>query len=506
MKKNMMNYHGKSYHKNHYPSHFFSISMLCFKIFCYKYPSVGFSANKNEGKRCLQTIRKKFLEGIFSYRMELRFCTLPCRLCILPYFLDMDIYIWFCSYMFCYKIYQCLGIFPPDYKNKVESQSKSVPVSLPTWWMYFPALRLSGMGYRKNFQTQQQPPESFTVKVKCFNEVESQSKSVPVSLTTWWMYFPALRLSGMGYRKNFQTQQQPPDCFTAKVKCFNEEKSEENEALKEETENQRKAFEKLQEENKALKKETENQRKAFEKLQEENKALKKETENQRKAFEKLKEENRALKKGKLQEENEALRKENVELRKAFSAEKYILDYEWIKMNEVSSSNQVLLSDTEHPELHVSDDCKQVRFKETSHQSERSEMQWPCVFGKEKLTGSHTWDVEVGEKSSWALGVTENIENIKEKRYIPVAHEQGNWIITLWKGKKFQANFADLTDLQHKPKRIRVHLDCENKRLLFIDIETRLWIHKYEINPSEQFYPIFSPGTSDKGPLILFNSK
>ncbi|XP_051778356.1 uncharacterized protein LOC114669639 isoform X19 [Erpetoichthys calabaricus] len=464
MKKNMMNYHGKSYHKNHYPSHFFSISMLCFKIFCYKYPSVGFSANKNEGKRCLQTIRKKFLEGIFSYRMELRFCTLPCRLCILPYFLDMDIYIWFCSYMFCYKIYQCLGIFPPDYKNKVESQSKSVPVSLPTWWMYFPALRLSGMGYRKNFQTQQQPPESFTVKVKCFNEVESQSKSVPVSLTTWWMYFPALRLSGMGYRKNFQTQQQPPDCFTAKVKCFNEEKSEENEALKEETE------------------------------------------NQRKAFEKLKEENRALKKGKLQEENEALRKENVELRKAFSAEKYILDYEWIKMNEVSSSNQVLLSDTEHPELHVSDDCKQVRFKETSHQSERSEMQWPCVFGKEKLTGSHTWDVEVGEKSSWALGVTENIENIKEKRYIPVAHEQGNWIITLWKGKKFQANFADLTDLQHKPKRIRVHLDCENKRLLFIDIETRLWIHKYEINPSEQFYPIFSPGTSDKGPLILFNSK
>uniref|UniRef100_A0A8C4TKU0 E3 ubiquitin-protein ligase TRIM39-like n=1 Tax=Erpetoichthys calabaricus TaxID=27687 RepID=A0A8C4TKU0_ERPCA len=330
--------------------------------------------------------------------------------------------------------------------------------------MYFPALRLSGMGYRKNFQTQQQPPESFTVKVKCFNEVESQSKSVPVSLTTWWMYFPALRLSGMGYRKNFQTQQQPPDCFTAKVKCFNEEKSEENEALKEETENQRKAFEKLQEENKALKKETENQRKAF---------------------------------GKLQEENEALRKENVELRKAFK---------WIKMNEVSSSNQVLLSDTEHPELHVSDDCKQVRFKETSHQSERSEMQWPCVFGKEKLTGSHTWDVEVGEKSSWALGVTENIENIKEKRYIPVAHEQGNWIITLWKGKKFQANFADLTDLQHKPKRIRVHLDCENKRLLFIDIETRLWIHKYEINPSEQFYPIFSPGTSDKGPLILFNSK
>ncbi|XP_051778354.1 E3 ubiquitin-protein ligase TRIM39-like isoform X17 [Erpetoichthys calabaricus] len=475
MKKNMMNYHGKSYHKNHYPSHFFSISMLCFKIFCYKYPSVGFSANKNEGKRCLQTIRKKFLEGIFSYRMELRFCTLPCRLCILPYFLDMDIYIWFCSYMFCYKIYQCLGIFPPDYKNKVESQSKSVPVSLTTWWMYFPALRLSGMGYRKNFQTQQQPPDCFTAKVKCFNEEKSEENE-------------ALKEETENQRKAFEKLQ------------------EENKALKKETENQRKAFEKLQEENKALKKETENQRKAFEKLQEENKALKKETENQRKAFEKLKEENRALKKGKLQEENEALRKENVELRKAFSAEKYILDYEWIKMNEVSSSNQVLLSDTEHPELHVSDDCKQVRFKETSHQSERSEMQWPCVFGKEKLTGSHTWDVEVGEKSSWALGVTENIENIKEKRYIPVAHEQGNWIITLWKGKKFQANFADLTDLQHKPKRIRVHLDCENKRLLFIDIETRLWIHKYEINPSEQFYPIFSPGTSDKGPLILFNSK
>ncbi|XP_039602875.1 nuclear factor 7, ovary-like isoform X2 [Polypterus senegalus] len=477
----MMNSCDISYYRYYYPRNFFSTSMLCFKICWYKYPSAGFSANKNEGKWCLQKIRKYFLEGIFNYRMALRLCTLPCRLCTPPYFLDMDICIWFCPYMFCYKICQCLGKFPADYKNKVESQTKSVDVSWATWWMYFPALRLSGMGYTKNLQTQQEPPGSFAAKVKCFNEVS-------VNL------------------------------------------EEENEVLKKENVKLRNAFDKLEEENTALKKDDKTHLPLKERMPawlevvcifsvgallvfsykkgifsikgQSNNGLViiwilptlplaallyclREKSTEKITYLKRECDEQRSQNDKLQEEKATLKRELNELEQEFDLLGVVPE----------KAGFVLNHNSRHPDVLVDSDASQVRFGGNTQGPDR----WYCVTGSLELSRNHYWEVEVGEKSSWAIGVV--TKEIKEKNIIPESTDDEFWIIRLCRGKKLEAvQSSTVTELQKTPKKVGVYL--KGNLLSFYDVETRQRIHNFHIECSGPLFSAFSPGSRDKGPLIL----
>ncbi|XP_039602784.1 erythroid membrane-associated protein-like isoform X18 [Polypterus senegalus] len=156
---------------------------------------------------------------------------------------------------------------------------------------------------------------------------------------------------------------------------------------------------------------------------------------------------------------------------------------------------VLNINSRHPEVLVDSAASQVRFVGNTQGPDR----WYCVTGSQELSRNHYWEVEVGEKSSWAIGVV--TKEIKEKNIISESTDDEFWIIRLCRGKKLEAvQSSTVTELQKSPKKVGVYL--KGNLLSFYDVETRQRIHNFHIECSGPLFAVFSPGSRDKGPLIL----
>ncbi|MGH0175544.1 UNVERIFIED_CONTAM: hypothetical protein FKN15_076218 [Acipenser sinensis] len=175
---------------------------------------------------------------------------------------------------------------------------------------------------------------------------------------------------------------------------------------------------------------------------------------------------------------------------------------WETMTE-AHVNVTLDPDTASPSLTVSEDGSRVRST-----GERS-AEWPSVLGREGFTsGRHYWEVEVGEKGYWVLGVSTH----PHEKSIPEKPGEGYWLVRLVKGKTCTAvsqrirsgdKSQDQTlNLEKICKVWGVYLDHEGGRLLFCNAETRFHINTLDDSFPGQVYPIFSPGSHDKGPLII----
>ncbi|XP_029770010.1 butyrophilin subfamily 1 member A1-like, partial [Terrapene carolina triunguis] len=128
-------------------------------------------------------------------------------------------------------------------------------------------------------------------------------------------------------------------------------------------------------------------------------------------------------------------------------------------------------DTAHPQLVLSEDRKSVRRQETQqhlpNNPERFDS-WACVLGCEGFTsGTHCWEVEVGDGESWAVGVAR--ESVSRKGRISHSPEGGIWAVERWEGQ-VRALTSPVTPLplSWAPSRIRVSLDCDRGQVTFID--------------------------------------
>ncbi|MGH0179975.1 UNVERIFIED_CONTAM: hypothetical protein FKN15_002991 [Acipenser sinensis] len=92
----------------------------------------------------------------------------------------------------------------------------------------------------------------------------------------------------------------------------------------------------------------------------------------------------------------------------------------------------------------------------------------CVFvlGSEGFTsGKHCWDVEVGNKTDWNLGVTK--ESSQRKGEFTVNPGAGYWVIALRGGDQYWAwtsPWSTGLTVEKKPQKIRVQLDCDSTYL------------------------------------------
>ncbi|XP_039374255.1 zinc finger protein RFP-like [Mauremys reevesii] len=135
-------------------------------------------------------------------------------------------------------------------------------------------------------------------------------------------------------------------------------------------------------------------------------------------------------------------------------------------------NVTLDPDTAHPELILSEDWKSVRRgdkrQDLPNKPERFDNdRW--VLGCEGFTsGRHCWEVEVGGRRDWAVGVA--IASVSRKEQISPSPGWGIWAVERhWLGQ-FQALTSPVTPLplSRAPSRIRVCLDCERGQVTFID--------------------------------------
>ncbi|KAM7387207.1 hypothetical protein PAMA_009698 [Pampus argenteus] len=173
----------------------------------------------------------------------------------------------------------------------------------------------------------------------------------------------------------------------------------------------------------------------------------------------------------------------------------------------------LSAKTAHPFLFVSDDRKQVRHTDKLQEVRDHPKRFDRVanvLAKESFSNSRSyWEVEVGEKIEWKLGVVR--ESINRKGKFSVCPTNGFWILSLKAGGQYVANTSPVTlvALEQRPRKVGVFLDYTEGRVSFYCAESGVHIHTFMDTFTDRLHPFFSPGSLHDGknaaPLILSSS-
>ncbi|XP_061829463.2 bloodthirsty-related gene family, member 2 isoform X1 [Nerophis lumbriciformis] len=173
----------------------------------------------------------------------------------------------------------------------------------------------------------------------------------------------------------------------------------------------------------------------------------------------------------------------------------------------------LSAKTAHPSLAVSEDRKQVRQTDKCHEVPQHPKRFDRVanvLAKESIgRGRCYWEVEVGEKTEWSLGVVR--QSINRKGRFTVCPANGFWTLSLKAGGQYVANSAPVTAvaLEQKPRKVGVFVDYPAGRVSFYCAETGVHIHSFTDTFTDSLHPFFNPGRLHGGrnahPLIITSS-
>ncbi|XP_039374791.1 butyrophilin subfamily 1 member A1-like [Mauremys reevesii] len=166
-------------------------------------------------------------------------------------------------------------------------------------------------------------------------------------------------------------------------------------------------------------------------------------------------------------------------------------------------------DTANPYLVLSEDRKRVRRGNTRQDlpdnPERFDS-YPRVLGAEGFVGGRCyWEVEVGDKTEWDLGVCR--ESVNRKGKVTYTPGNGYWVMWLL-GGRYEALTSPLTPLpvSVRPSRVGIFLDYEAGEVSFYNVTDRSHLFTFTDTFSGKLRPYFSPGYSAGGtnaaPLII----
>uniref|UniRef100_A0AAY4BGG8 Uncharacterized protein n=1 Tax=Denticeps clupeoides TaxID=299321 RepID=A0AAY4BGG8_9TELE len=161
---------------------------------------------------------------------------------------------------------------------------------------------------------------------------------------------------------------------------------------------------------------------------------------------------------------------------------------------LSSAPVTLNPITAHPRLVLSEDLTSVRYSDEIQNlpdnPERFDL-YAAVLGSEGFnSGTHCWDVDVGENTRWVLGVmTESAERKGE-----VFSRSGIWYMCYYDGKYGAGstpNPDSLLSVNRKLQKIRVTLDWDGGNLSFSDAVNNTHLHTHTHTFTERVFPYFS---------------
>ncbi|XP_077406918.1 E3 ubiquitin-protein ligase TRIM39-like [Vanacampus margaritifer] len=174
---------------------------------------------------------------------------------------------------------------------------------------------------------------------------------------------------------------------------------------------------------------------------------------------------------------------------------------WERMKEMVSYSPVILDpNTANPTLSLSEDLTSVSCqKEHQRPNNPERFKWKCVLGSALVSGTHMWDVEVGDNRDWALGVAwgdsclpHSMEtcgiSFCDDKYTNSTESFGSWNPPV------------------KLQKIRVHVDMNKRSVSFSESHTNTELFKTEpsfwphLSDNMKMFPFFY--TTDKIPLQI----
>ncbi|XP_038672896.1 zinc-binding protein A33-like [Scyliorhinus canicula] len=131
---------------------------------------------------------------------------------------------------------------------------------------------------------------------------------------------------------------------------------------------------------------------------------------------------------------------------------------------------------------------------------------PFVLGSQGFTsGRHYWEVQVGNKSWWGVGIT--CESAERKGEIELRPETGYWTVWLSPSNVYVAFTTSDTIFTPSvnPRRIGVFLDYEGGRVSFYNADNMSHLYTFTHTFTEGVFPFFYPGSNDE-PLTICGIK
>uniref|UniRef100_A0AAR2LX16 Uncharacterized protein n=1 Tax=Pygocentrus nattereri TaxID=42514 RepID=A0AAR2LX16_PYGNA len=168
---------------------------------------------------------------------------------------------------------------------------------------------------------------------------------------------------------------------------------------------------------------------------------------------------------------------------------------WENMQEVLQYTPVTLDpNTAHPHLHLSDDLSAVEFRKQGlslpDNPERFD-KYVCVLGSESFdSGTHCWDVEVGDSENWELGVITESRTRKGHSFrdsvwsLEYSQSSGTFFIC---GPSEPDHCASSKE---KLQRVRVELDWDRGKVTFTDLTNCTQLHTITDTFTKRVLPFF----------------
>uniref|UniRef100_A0A8D0FH02 RING-type E3 ubiquitin transferase n=1 Tax=Strix occidentalis caurina TaxID=311401 RepID=A0A8D0FH02_STROC len=169
-------------------------------------------------------------------------------------------------------------------------------------------------------------------------------------------------------------------------------------------------------------------------------------------------------------------------------------------------------ETAHPELTVSEDRKSVRrggkkLLLSLFDNPKRFSTAPVVLGSQVFfSGRSYWEVQVGDKPEWGLGLCR--ESASRKGNILFSPSHGYWVLRLQNGGNYEALTSPISPLtlSVRPRRIGIFLDYEAGEISFYNVSDRSHIYTFTDKFSGNLRPLFFLGAFLGGrnaePLVI----
>ncbi|XP_066538985.1 zinc-binding protein A33-like [Hoplias malabaricus] len=160
----------------------------------------------------------------------------------------------------------------------------------------------------------------------------------------------------------------------------------------------------------------------------------------------------------------------------------------------------VISDCHDPYLRVSSDGRSVtRTNKKGIFNNQKDYRPLARTHKSFQTGQHYWEVDVGQKLDWSVGLDEGcINNTNKDIRLQLKSDEGYYIK--------ENGTESVKELAVKPQRIGLYLDCDRRKVCFYNADDMTLLHS-SIYPSSNPYTLsLSPGACLQGrnadPLII----